>query len=770
MSNSCFGFPPEFPGAYWLRLPHYSRDDRDRRFQCRKTFELSGVPETVYINVTADAKYILYVNGQFVHFGPARGFQSHWPYDRLDIAPYLKCGKNVIAALVYKFGMGMTMYAYGYDNGFLLSGKAGAVDLSTGESWLIRHAPGYIPAVARSSGQYGFQEFFDCRAAQDEWFMPEYAEDESWFDELSASHLRAAGCAPWYAFEERGVPLLGKTVVEAAGMVGFSATAAAPGMERNENIYLNYAAGGFDWQARTIPGNEFDFSGEVNAVVADLGEQMPGKLIFDIDHAQGGEMLGFIAFETLKNDGLTPDFPETPPEKTLVFGGRLTLKAGKYHHETTLPWGVRYVVMWKSQGNFKVKLAARKMIAELDVSGSFRTSDTAKQKIWDMCMRSQRCCLVDSYIDCPGRENAQWWGDALVQSQNTFRITDKADFLARGLRQIGEVTLPDGLTYAIAPTSSTLCVLPDYSALYPVTLYAHYFQTGSLEMYDKMRQTALGILSYFRNSAQANGNGLAAFDPRYWIFLDWCGPLQRKGTPTVLNLLWLYGLKCLHELSVAAGDKEVAALTAADMEGLTAAIEKNLYDPASGFIADGLDESGKTVTSHSAHGAALAIILGLFPQRHQQYIEEILLPLVKGDRSDPLQPSVYFTYFVFEALKRKGYRKEVIECIDRWWGEFVEAGCSTTPELFLDQARKGHSSFCHAWGAHPLVHYSEILLGVRQLSAGWEAVEIDPLLIPGMNIKGSVPTPHGAIVVSVAWQDGKPMVFKDVPGNITVRE
>jgi len=39
-----------------------------------------------------------------------------------------------------------------------------------------------------------------------------------------------------------------------------------------------------------------------------------------------------------------------------------------------------------------------------------------------------------------------------------------------------------------------------------------------------------------------------------------------------------------------------------------------------------------------------------------------------------------------------------------------------------------------------------------------------------MNIKGSVPTPHGAIVVSVAWQDGKPMVFKDVPGNITVRE
>ncbi len=232
MSTPSLGLIPEFPGAYWLRLPHYSRDERDRRFQCRKTFELSGIPETAYINVTADAKYILYVNGHFVHYGPARGFQSHWPYDRLDIAPYLKCGKNVIAALVYKFGMGMTMYVYGYDNGFLLSGKAGNVDLSTGASWLIRHAPGYIPAVARGSGQYAFQEFFDCREAQDDWFMPEYVEDESWFEELPASHLRAAGCAPWHTFEERGVPLLGKEVVEAAGLIGFSVTPAASGLEK----------------------------------------------------------------------------------------------------------------------------------------------------------------------------------------------------------------------------------------------------------------------------------------------------------------------------------------------------------------------------------------------------------------------------------------------------------------------------------------------------------------------------------------------------------
>ncbi len=513
-----------------------------------------------------------------------------------------------------------------------------------------------------------------------------------------------------------------------------------------------------------------DFSGNISAVIVDLGEQMPGKLIFDTDRAAGGEMLGFIAFEALKDDRITPDFPETLPHKTLVFGGRLTLKEGSCHHETTVPWGVRYVVMWKSHGDFQVKLAARKMIADLDVPGCFAASDPALQTIWDMSMRSQRCCIVDSYIDCPGRENAQWWGDALVQSQNTFRITAKADFLARGLRQIGEIMTPNGLTYAVAPTSSTLCILPDYSALYPVTLYAHYFQTGSLEMYHKMRHVAQGICRYFRDNARANGNHLAGFDDRYWIFLDWCGALQRKGTPTVLNLLWLYGVKSLHQLAVIAGDGELAAVLQNDMDDLTSAIKTHLYDPATGLLSDGLDESGKRVETYSAHSAALAVILGLFPERDQQYIDEILLPVVNGNRETELQPSIYFTYFVFEALKLKGYRREVIDCISRWWGEFADAGCSTTPELFLDQAQKGHSSFCHAWGAHPLVHYSEILLGVKQLSAGWNKVKIDPLLIPGLNVSGSVPTPHGAIKVSVSWHDGKPLVVKDVPESITQSE
>ena len=123
-------------------------------------------------------------------------------------------------------------------------------------------------------------------------------------------------------------------------------------------------------------------------------------------------------------------------------------------------------------------------------------------------------------------------------------------------------------------------------------------------------------------------------------------------------------------------------------------------------------------------------------------------------------------FYVFEALKKKGYRAEVIDCIRRWWGEFVAAGCSTTPEGFLEQATPGGWSFCHAWSAHPLVHFSELLLGVKQTAPAWKRIAFDPLELPGTDISGTVPTPLGNIRVSIVWKNGKPEKKIDLPEGI----
>jgi len=737
-----------FPHSFWLRPGLPDRDPRDRRFQCRKSFELDTVPEKAEIAVTADAKYALYVNGRYVNFGPARGFQHHWPFDRIDIASCLRPGRNVIAALLYTFGMGNYTYTYEGEFGFLLGGTVGGVDISTDETWKIRVAPGCLHAVARGSGQYGFQEFYDFRSGEDRWFDPDY--DDSAWTENTADHMRIAGCMPWHDFEERSIPLLTHDLLPAAGRVSVSRHTPPTGNREIRDIFESYRAQSFLWEAAPAEGNTVVFENGITAQLIDFGEEMVGMLHFTIDRADADGVLDYLVCECVRDHA-----PAVPDRPVTVYGGRFLLREGRNEHETTLPWGFRYVILWTDRSSgMSVKLSCRRTWYPLEVQGKFSASDPELNKIWEMCVHAQRCCTVDSYIDCPWRENAQWWGDALVQSQNTFRLAADPRVLARGLRQIAAQRVPNGLTYAMAPTVGHNCILPDYSAMWLVTLWAHYEQTGSTELYRELSDTVDSICGYFREEIRLRGDGLIPYDRRYWLFLDWCPALFKQGVPTLLNLIWLWSLGRIRIVAEAAGDRVRAAKFSEWIDECSDAIVGRLYDPATGMLYDGLDWDGNPVDSHSPHAAALAILTDLLPESHGIWLRDILLPLVRGSRGGKLQPSAYFMYYIFEALKKKGYRREVVDCIRRWWGEFTAAGCSTTPEGFLEQTVPGSWSFCHAWSAHPLVHFSELLLGVTRTAPGWKRVRFDPLELPDTDIAGTVPTPLGNIQVSVVRHSG----------------
>jgi alpha-L-rhamnosidase len=66
----------------------------------RRSLELAKKPSSFIIHLSADNHYRLFVNGQYVLRGPARGDLSHWFYETVDIAEYLKAGENVLAAEV----------------------------------------------------------------------------------------------------------------------------------------------------------------------------------------------------------------------------------------------------------------------------------------------------------------------------------------------------------------------------------------------------------------------------------------------------------------------------------------------------------------------------------------------------------------------------------------------------------------------------------------------------------------------------------------------
>ena len=70
-------------------------------FQAVREFELDEVPESALLRIAADTSYVLWLNGLKVASGPVRGTAKLCYFDTLEVAPLLRPGRNVIAALVY---------------------------------------------------------------------------------------------------------------------------------------------------------------------------------------------------------------------------------------------------------------------------------------------------------------------------------------------------------------------------------------------------------------------------------------------------------------------------------------------------------------------------------------------------------------------------------------------------------------------------------------------------------------------------------------------
>ncbi len=93
----------------------------------------------------------MFVNGQRVGDGPARGDLGHWRYERFDLAPLLKPGDNLITATVWNCGVYAPVAQMSDRTAFLLESEAtGADSISTPDGWQVEEEPGHRP-LDRSS-------------------------------------------------------------------------------------------------------------------------------------------------------------------------------------------------------------------------------------------------------------------------------------------------------------------------------------------------------------------------------------------------------------------------------------------------------------------------------------------------------------------------------------------------------------------------------------------------------------------------------------------
>ena len=185
----------------------------------RRSFELHGPPEEAVLSVTADARYVAFVNGQRVGQGPARGWPDAPFVDSLPVKHLLSKGRNAVAILVHHVGASTMQYIEsdaGLSAELDLTVHGRVLRIGTDEAWKTRTHAGYQRATIRNYPQQGWSEVFDAGAFDERWTMADF-DDTGW-----ATARRAPPGSPLWkrALQPRDIPLLREEPVYAARIYG----------------------------------------------------------------------------------------------------------------------------------------------------------------------------------------------------------------------------------------------------------------------------------------------------------------------------------------------------------------------------------------------------------------------------------------------------------------------------------------------------------------------------------------------------------------------
>lgn len=750
-----------FARAKWIWPDDHRWDIHNSYALFRKEFDLAAVPGRAPLFITADQSYQLYINGNYVCRGPARGFQGHWPFDEVDVSKWLKKGRNVIAVRAHNPGFGNFQYLPQGYAGLLVAADWGKTKITTDRTWRCRRQTGVSKATVPTSLQLFRQEHIDLRLEDPGWMLSDF-DDSGWNCKVAEVLWNAM---PWFSLEERGIPLLREEEIVPKAGLGMQSGKCAEGYRETRDVSRLIHSEGLSHRKSDFDACEFSVAasgrGRYRRVLIDFGRTVVGSLGIRIEGAVGGEIIDTLHCETLATGSLVPDF-EPDKHCRMAFSHRLVCRKGKSEHVFYHPFGFRYLVLVvrDSGSELCVRPFLRTALYPMEIAGSFHSSEPGVDEIWQACAWTQQCCSMDAYVDTPWREQAQWWGDARVQAWNTFHLSGDTRLFRRGIAQIASQRTPNGLTYGHAPTMAHNCILPDFSLIWILTLWDYYWQTGSTEPLEAHEETVGSILEFFRR-AVCPETGLVRYDPRYWLFLDWTG-IQREGCPTVLNVWLVIALDRLAELERVRGNRK-AVLELKKWSGELRKALGGLID-SRGLLRDGCDLRGKVSKEASVHSQTLGLLAGLEGLSEKAAMEKVLLPFIRGEKDFKVSPSAYWCTYVFTLLQERGYGADVVNFIRRHWEVMAEYG--GTWEQFNPE--RGNGSFSHAWSAHPLYHFMQILGGICQSAPEWKRIEFRPVFV-GESAETEVPTPLG-MIRSVWKKNGQQVEVRlELPRGVTAR-
>ena len=749
-------FNPRFDewGARWITVPNQNPSDYGV-YYFRRDFRLDSLPDSFPVYVSGDNRYKLYVNGQLMSAGPSRSDLNHWNYADINLAPCLKTGDNVVAAVVWNDGQMRPEANLSIMTAFLLQGAdEQSAFINTGNEWKCIRDQAYSPIPVRVPGYYvsGPGERIDNHLHIADW--------ASVTCDLSA----------W----QNALPIFAAMPKERIGFVSplgwLLQRSPLPESERSLERLARIR------KAESVQAGKGFLKGEEPLIIP---AHTHASIIIDNDHLTNAYMTlnfdgGDYARITL---GYTEAFYEANDFRrdTISKGNRNEIEGKRFigrtdtiisngkngQHFTTLAWRTyRYLMLTVETQNTPLiinDIYGTFTGFPLELKAQLYTDEVELQQMFEIGWRTARLCANETYMDCPFYEQLQYIGDSRIQALITLYNSGDDRLVRNFLNQIDQSRVPEGITQSRYPTASPQFI-PPFSLWYVCSLHDYMmygadttFVAGKL---DGIRQ----ILGYFHRYQMADGS---IRNMPWWNFYDWVNYPR-----------WFYAPEGAADHCNAMGDLQLllAYQAAARMEslfGLPAqgdiytkraeqlrqTIRHKYWCPERGLFAD--------IAEHnlfSQHTNSLAILSGTATLEETSGIAQAMLT----DKS--LAPaSIYFRFYLHQALVKAGLGNDYTKWLDKWRENLI-MGLTTWGETSDVDATR---SDCHAWGASPNIEIFRTILGIDSNAPGFQSVRIEPHLGGRTHIGGSIPHPCGKIRVDYTLdKKGKLTAQIELPNSI----
>ena len=736
--------------ARWITVPNVSPFDYGV-YHFRRTFELQTKPSSFVIHVTGDNRYQLYVNGQASVWGPARGDLNHWRYETIDIAPHLKAGKNVIAAVVWNFGQYSGESQVTERTAFLLQGDTQTeriVDTST--QWRCMRNPAYQPlhyTHAQMRGYFvaGPGDKVDGASYPWGWHQSEF-DDSAWVEAQTDGRWRGAprdssDAGNRWLLVPRNIPLMVEKPERLAAVRQSSGVSVPADFPRQAIAFTIPAKTTarllLDQSYLTTAFPELIVSGGKGAVI-ELGY---AESLF----ARGGAR------------GAKGNRNEVEGKEFVGYYDNFTSDGGANRMFRPLWWRTyRYVdlkIETKGEPLTVVDLRGAYTGYPFEMKAKFEAGSQRLDKILEIGWRTARLCAHETYMDCPYYEQLQYAGDTRIQCLVSLYNTGDARLMKNAIAQINDSRTAEGATMSRAPTSQQQYI-PPFSLWWIGMVHDYWRYQDDPEFVREMIPGVRSVLGFFAKYQKTNGS-LRRMP--WWNYVDWAWrqtvgvpPMGDDGSSAVIDLQHLLALDWAADLEENLGSKRRAAEFREEAVKLRATVRQIYWDSSRQLFAD---TPARKEFSQQAN--SLAVLARAIEGDDARALVNRLL-----SDSSLTQSTYYFRHYLHSAVNQVGEGDRYLDLLGEW-DKMLALGLTTWAET-----PEPSRSDCHAWSSSPNYEVFRTVLGIDSAAPGFNRVSIRPHLGKLTQASGSIPHPKGEIAVSLKLRGGKLDAELSLPNGV----